>query len=498
MKKPVIFALFTILALYFLSYSQDQHNFSTGKEVLTVVAFGDPQAITYDHLKENVVKPGYERAMALNPDLMIIAGDMNEHGETMHYWDTLESVLKATGVPYETPNTLFYPVHGDHDQISLGGMTDWNARWVNRFDLPGNETYYSFRRNNVFFIALSYPSNISSYSKSVQYTWCESELIKASNNPEIDWIYVYFHDPLVWEDTNFGKLFTKYGVNLVHHGDKHLHYHSHPVRFEESGSGPVITNAPGQGLVVFESGITIIGPAPSNYYPKFTATQQGVLKLEFKGKILKASSYTRDEGRLFSMWTRLSLRNNQVTYDNLKLSAEGNVPLNGTLQLKAEAGFSDGTVTDITDRAFCKFTSLDPGLATVSSSGLVTGRAEGQARIVARSIFDWSGSGSFDKSDTITLNVMNDLSIDYKTPVSGLFTFSCLPNPCRFRTHIRWTDRSDGLSIYSVAGKLIKHVIPATGQRSYVWNVKDIKPGVYFIRISIDRRQFVKKLLVVR
>lgn len=61
-------------------------------------------------------------------------------------------------------------------------------------------------------------------------------------------------------------------------------------------------------------------------------------------------------------------------------SAPG-LSIGGTVQLKASAAFPDGTTQDVTNSA--TWTSSNPAIATVSTSGLVTAKGSGQATISA-------------------------------------------------------------------------------------------------------------------
>lgn len=74
-----------------------------------------------------------------------------------------------------------------------------------------------------------------------------------------------------------------------------------------------------------------------------------------------------------------------MTGVTIKASDGGEAPTalaaNATVQLKAEAAWSDGTKADVTAQA--TWTSKDTAKATVSSGGLVTWVAEGVARISA-------------------------------------------------------------------------------------------------------------------
>jgi hypothetical protein len=488
----------------------DQHNFSLSKDNLVVAAFGDPQSITYDNLIKTQVLPGYNRAMSLNPDLMIIAGDMNEHGENPWHWDTLESVLKQANIPYEAPNTFFYPVHGDHDLIGLSAMdsltkeADWKQRWTDRLDLPGNETFYTFRRNNVQFIAVSFPTMpLPRFSRAdVQYPWLVQQFQAAWANPEIDWIYVYYHDPLQISWWNFGTLFTDYGVNILHHGDKHSSYISHPLLFNPSTPyDPAVTNEPGKGSLVFEAVVGGWLGRADGYDADIKVRACTIMKLEFIGKTVKGWCVNIPDGKVLFTWSRISLRNGTVTFDSLSTTpVTPAVTTNTSTQLKVLAHFSDATTTDITDTMFCTFTSLDPAVATVTPGGLIAGVAEGSTQIVVKSKFDKAGTYNFDKYDTVDVAVI-PASVSGTVPViTGTFYLGCFPNPSKGAVSIQWkmSEKDRGLlSIYSVTGKQVHKTSLQEYQGSYSWKGAPTG-GIYFVRLESAGQSRTKKVLITK
>jgi hypothetical protein len=503
--KPLtaVICIAILVPVYGLLFPEDQHNFDNGKSTLTVTAFGDPQCITYDNHIKNHVMPTYLRAMSFNPDLMVIAGDMNEHGQNLYHWDTLESILRQAKVPYEAPNTLFYPVHGDHCTKELTSMAQWDARWRDRFDLPGNETNYTFQRNNILFIAISFPAlpltGFHIYNN--QYAWVENILQRAQTDPSVDWIYVYFHDPLSWQSSQYAKLFTKYGVNIVHHGDKHKTYWTYPIKYDINASSPSPALAPpGQGFNVFEAGV---GCYTAATWPHMEGMRQhmAVMKMEFTGKVLKVTVVGTTTGATSGTWNAITLRNGKVTFDAVKASPDQvAVAPNATSQLSVAGQFSDGTSSDITDPVLCDMWSLDSSVASVSGDGLVTGKTVGTTQIVVKSRFERTGNFDFDKYDTVNVVVAPASVSGSAAVLPGRFFLGGFPNPSKGPVSIPWAIPENGqsvLSIFSVTGERVFRTNLQGMHGTCLW--KGAKTGgIYFIRLESANKKMTKRVLITK
>jgi hypothetical protein len=106
--------------------------------------------------------------------------------------------------------------------------------------------------------------------------------------------------------------------------------------------------------------------------------------------------------------------------------ATASIPITGTQQFTASATFSDGSSSDVT--AASAWTSTDlvggPGVATISATGLASGKVIGQSTITAQ----WYG-----KTATATLTVTAATSISFvvtpataSIPVSGTQQFAAI------------------------------------------------------------------------
>ena len=79
---------------------------------------------------------------------------------------------------------------GNHDSDEEEGP-EITVQLLDHFKL--NKQYYSFNKGNVFFLVMSTQDSYSENSQ--QFNFVKQELEKASKDPNIDWIVVYYHKP---------------------------------------------------------------------------------------------------------------------------------------------------------------------------------------------------------------------------------------------------------------------------------------------------------------
>ncbi len=112
--------------------------------------------------------------------------------------------------------------------------------------------YYSFNYQNVHFIAMS--TEVPFHIGSEQYNFIKSDLAAASTNSSINWIIVYFHNPMYSSPNRvipnnisreiYHPLFDEYGVDLILQGHNHNYQRSYPLKYNSvNSSNPVITTA---------------------------------------------------------------------------------------------------------------------------------------------------------------------------------------------------------------------------------------------------------------
>ena len=113
-----------------------------------------------------------------------------------------------------------------------------------------DKQYYSFDYNNVHFISMA--TEIPFEQGSEQFEFINQDLMKTKTNPSIDWIIVYYHEPMYTSKTHheglepfrdlYHGLFNEYGVDLVLQGHVHNYQRTYPLMYNsENPSSPTIT-----------------------------------------------------------------------------------------------------------------------------------------------------------------------------------------------------------------------------------------------------------------
>jgi hypothetical protein len=116
-----------------------------------------------------------------------------------------------------------------------------------------SQTYYSFDHENTHILVLDTDRN--SYSSgSPQYNFAVNDLQSASQDPDINWIIVYFHAPIYTSPApcclvsselrgTYHPLFDEYEVDLVLAGDIHNYQRTFPLRYNANNpAGLTITS----------------------------------------------------------------------------------------------------------------------------------------------------------------------------------------------------------------------------------------------------------------
>jgi hypothetical protein len=161
---------------------------------------------------------------------------------------------------------------GNHESEWANGPLGY-ASYQTRFDLPENGSrnqgwrgnWYSFPVGSALFVSLdandvhyandgsNNPDNtaqalyIHGYSNGAQSAWLERTLAKAHADPDIDWIIVFFHQPIISSSSagaggdlgirqGFLPAIDRYGVDLVLTGHDHDYERSYLVRGTDPGS----------------------------------------------------------------------------------------------------------------------------------------------------------------------------------------------------------------------------------------------------------------------
>ncbi len=57
------------------------------------------------------------------------------------------------------------------------------------------------------------------------------------------------------------------------------------------------------------------------------------------------------------------------------------------------------------------------------------------------------------------------------------------------------------MRIYNVKGKLVQEIFKGnkdTGTHTIEWDAKDMTPGIYFYKLTADKKEIVKKMVLMR
>jgi hypothetical protein len=199
-----------------------------------------------------------------DPDLVFALGDLSEVKDSDCFFDII-SDLDDDG--------RFKVALGDDDTTSTR-----YGDYINHFDLEN--PFYSFDYQNVHFLAMSTGkgSVIPYVNGSEQYQFIQDDLIKAANNPNIDWIIVYGYRPFYTSPSihpaneilreTYPPLFEKYGVDMVITSHNHNYQRSYPLVYNiDSSRQPIVKdvnasqyNSPGVPIYF------VVGTAGNNLY----------------------------------------------------------------------------------------------------------------------------------------------------------------------------------------------------------------------------------------
>jgi hypothetical protein len=177
--------------------------------------------------------------LAKNPELVLGLGDYSYEDSADCWFDITQPIDNIMKISI-----------GNHDIEDLEALMDY-------FGL--SEQYYSFDYQNIHFISLGTEEeylDMSNDKAKEQLAFVQSDLEKASSNPNIDWIIPFFHRIMYYEsegglvdtfDHNlvdiYHPLFEKYGVNLVLDAHTHTYERTYPLRINSEGSeAPIVTS----------------------------------------------------------------------------------------------------------------------------------------------------------------------------------------------------------------------------------------------------------------
>jgi predicted phosphodiesterase len=171
----------------------------------------------------------------LKPAAIFHVGDLVDNPDSKEEWASVINIIQP--LKNIAP---FFVAAGNHEKAS--------PEYYNNFELPGNEKWYSWDKDNVHVIVLD--TNNPLVIKSEQYDWLENDLINVSPDK---FVIVVTHHPLLSvgyhseEIVGFEKdllaLLEKYNVKIIFSGHDHNY-----ERFFYKGINHIICGGGGTAL----------------------------------------------------------------------------------------------------------------------------------------------------------------------------------------------------------------------------------------------------------
>ncbi len=242
---------------------------------------------SFIHLGDIQVSPSFfgellAKVHSRHPDsaFYMISGDLVEDGDWRYMWDAFAAAASDVFSVKPVAATL-----GNHDYRRGKGFG--LEYFQGLFNLPGNGPAgqagtYSFRHENVYFIALD-----SNQDSAGQKEWLEEQLKAAAG---ADFQIIMFHHPPYCRKQdrrraeivkNWAPLFDKYGVDLVLNGHDHVYLRTKKI----NGGRQVGDGENGVTYVVATSGEKFDRLEPSEYAQKEAANTNTyqLIAIEYDG-----------------------------------------------------------------------------------------------------------------------------------------------------------------------------------------------------------------------
>ncbi len=180
-----------------------------------------------------------------DPELVLSLGDMSYEDSADCWLSIMEPIDEKMKIAL-----------GNHDTEEFQGLLD---QYMSHFNLTSQ--HYSFDHENIHFLVMATDRELDRYEEnSPQYKFVIDDLAKASSNPNIDWIIVFYHNVAYTPPNNggdghdtlieFHELFQRFGVDMILQGHVHAYSRTYPISFNP--------------LYFYEPGVEYNG---SNYYP---------------------------------------------------------------------------------------------------------------------------------------------------------------------------------------------------------------------------------------
>lgn len=171
-----------------------------------------------------------------NPELVFALGDYSYEPTGTCWFDRIEPIDDIMRISI-----------GNHEDDDIDDGFDG---YMDHFGL--SQTYYSFNHGNTHILVLDTDRN-SYLSGSAQYHFALNDLQNASQDPNIDWIIVYFHRPIYTSTSSsapsssfrgpYHPLFDQFEVDLVLAGHNHNYQRTYPLNYNlNNSSNPIVTS----------------------------------------------------------------------------------------------------------------------------------------------------------------------------------------------------------------------------------------------------------------
>ena len=266
-----------------------------------------------------------ERLVMEDPDFVLIPGDLvmaNGADPTpwKQFFDRIRPLLDA--------GTRLLPVPGNHDFD--GGVSGARAQWIQQWDLPGAELFYSYGVGPVHVIGLCVSAGMLDEEfdlpdgRMTQLEWYIRDLERSR---DATWRFVYHHEPgaalcrftgpapggdgtIMWglpEVSEFVEpIAWREGVDLIFRGHQHLYertYPLNPVRHVRDDVRGVALMTVGGGCIGY------VPADPADAVPLWFEAVVGIhqmhyLRIDIEGDVLRAEAKNL-EGDVFD---RFSIR----------------------------------------------------------------------------------------------------------------------------------------------------------------------------------------------
>ena len=168
-----------------------------------------------------------------------------------------ELVLALGDLSYQRSPDCWFEIISPLDNLTrlVRGDHDNDARMVQYMEhFKMDKEFYSFNDMNIHFLIMSTETPYD--MKSEQYQFVKSDLENVSNDSNIQWTIVAYHQlaytsptdckgcsPRVTLRETYHQLFDKYGVDVVLQAHDHNYERSYPILFNEQHSDqPIVAN----------------------------------------------------------------------------------------------------------------------------------------------------------------------------------------------------------------------------------------------------------------